>query len=90
MWNNLIKEFKVTIKKTVEYTTYLTLNHLQDAYEEAEREMDRLDISEYEEVDSEITVEETIKCCAIKIMSFCSASYKEAENLVFALNVLGI
>lgn len=58
MWNNLIKEFKVTIKKTVEYTTYLTLNHLQDAYEEAEREMDRLDISEYEEVDSEITVEE--------------------------------
>ena len=58
MWNNLIKEFKVTIRKTVEYTTYLTLNHLQDAYEEAEREMDRLDISEYEEVDSEITVEE--------------------------------
>ena len=31
MWNNLIKEFKVTIRKTVEYTTYLTLNHLQDA-----------------------------------------------------------
>ena len=58
MWNNLIKEFKVTIRKTVEYTTYLTLNYLQDAYEEAEREMDRLDISEYEEVDSEITVEE--------------------------------
>lgn len=54
----MIKEFKVTIKKTVEYTTYLTLNHLQDAYEEAEREKDRLDISEYEEVDSEITVEE--------------------------------
>lgn len=54
----MIKEFKVTIKKTVEYTTYLTLNHLQDVYEEAEREMDRLDISEYEEIENEITVEE--------------------------------